>query len=144
MTFGSVEAFHVVLVCQDTPQAGRIRTQCLPADHRDRAAGDEVVAQFCQWPGGERGDAPSEGDVRAIRQTRWRICSTSVLGRGSHPAHNRALTCNNEVMTPTAWPWPDINTTIARRILTGSFAVLVSRCSLRPSSIDNDRANTPS
>jgi hypothetical protein len=46
-------------------------------------------------------------------------------------------------MSRTAWPWPDIVTTIARRILTGSFAVLVTRCSLLPSSIGNDRTNNP-
>jgi hypothetical protein len=45
-------------------------------------------------------------------------------------------------MSGTAWPWPDINTTIARRSLTGSFAVRVIRCSFRPSSIDSGRTNT--
>jgi hypothetical protein len=45
-------------------------------------------------------------------------------------------------MSRTVWPWPDIITTIARRIRTGSFDVLVIRCSLRPSSMDSDRTNT--
>jgi hypothetical protein len=45
-------------------------------------------------------------------------------------------------MSRTARPWPDINTTTARRSLTGSFAVRLIRCSCRPSSTDNGRTNT--
>lgn len=45
-------------------------------------------------------------------------------------------------MSRTAWPWPDIRTTIARRSRTGFFAVRVIRWSFWPSSIDNARTNT--
>jgi hypothetical protein len=45
-------------------------------------------------------------------------------------------------MSGTARLWADINTTIARRNRTGSFAVLPIRANFRPSSIDNDRTNT--
>jgi hypothetical protein len=38
-----------------------------------------------------------------------------------------SLTCNNEVISRTVWPWPDIIITIARRNLTGCLAVLVTR-----------------
>ncbi|MGM1065201.1 toll/interleukin-1 receptor domain-containing protein [Saccharothrix sp. Mg75] len=53
-----------------------------------------------------------------------------------------ALTCINDVMSGTACPRTDINTTIARRRRTGSFAVRPIRASFRPSSIDNGRTNT--
>ncbi|MEB3960542.1 hypothetical protein OKJ48_09825 [Streptomyces kunmingensis] len=43
----------------------------------------------------------------------------------------------------TAWPWVDISTTIARRSRTGSFAVRLICCSLRPSSMLTGRTNTP-
>jgi hypothetical protein len=118
-----------------------------------------MVAQLGQRPGRERGDTPGGGDVRAIRQIRSRIASPITLGRpplhfGSSAANPRslnawitsrtysALTCINDVMSGTACPWADINTTIARRNRTGSFAVRPIRASFRPSSIDNDRTNT--
>src|SRR5690349_942305 len=45
-------------------------------------------------------------------------------------------------MSRTAWPWPDIITTIARRSRTGSLALRVIFWILRPSSIDSGRTNT--
>ncbi|WP_244317794.1 hypothetical protein [Streptomyces chryseus] len=45
-------------------------------------------------------------------------------------------------MSLTAWPCADISTTMARRDLTGSLAVRLSRCSRRPSSMLTGRTNT--
>ncbi|MDX3762010.1 MULTISPECIES: hypothetical protein [Streptomyces] len=53
-----------------------------------------------------------------------------------------ALTCINEVMSGTDWPWADIITKMARRSFTGSFAVRLIRCSRRPSSMLTGRTNT--
>ncbi|WP_181043885.1 hypothetical protein V5P93_002278 [Actinokineospora auranticolor] len=44
-------------------------------------------------------------------------------------------------MSLTVRPWPHINTTIARRNRTGSFAVRLTLASFRPSSIDKGRTN---
>jgi hypothetical protein len=59
-----------------------------------------------------------------------------------HITHVVVLTCSNDVMSRTVWPWADIRTTIARRSRIGSFAVREILCSLRPSSMDNGRTNT--
>lgn len=45
-------------------------------------------------------------------------------------------------MSLTVWPWADINTTIARRSFTGSFALRLIPCSFWPSSILTGRTNT--
>jgi hypothetical protein len=66
MKSGSVEAFHVVVVCQKAASV-QDPAQRLAADGGDDALAQQVVAQLGQRPGGERGDASVAVDMRASR-----------------------------------------------------------------------------
>jgi hypothetical protein len=72
---------------------------------------------------------PAEG--KTVRG--WRSTASPPLS---------SLTRNNEVMSRTVWPWPNIITTSARRNRIGFFMLRVILCSLRPSSMDNGRTDT--
>jgi hypothetical protein len=61
MKSGSVEAFQVVVVCQDTPPWRRIRRSVSWLSSATMPLGEQVLAQLGQRPGGERGDAPAGG-----------------------------------------------------------------------------------
>jgi hypothetical protein len=74
--------------------------------------------------------APDQGPLhtRRPRPNATHLASRVTRRRAARDGPARS----NEVMSRMAWPWPEIMTTIARRIRTGSFAVRVIRCSLRP------------
>ena len=58
MKSGSVDAFHVVVVCRVTPPARRIRRR---VSFDMVATVEQVLTQLRERPGGERGDAPVGG-----------------------------------------------------------------------------------
>jgi hypothetical protein len=61
MKSGSLLAFQVVVVCQETLPTRRIRrTVSIETDTIDNRV-HQVIPQFCQRPGAERGDAPIGG-----------------------------------------------------------------------------------
>lgn len=134
--------------------------QGLPADGGDGATVEEMGTQLAQRPGGERGDPSLRGTSRRSGRSGRGSCHRSSSGGprfhfGSrtanprfvegvhHVAHVVSADPHQRGVSRTTWPWPDVSTTIARRSLTGSFAVLVIRAGLRPPAIDYPRTNTP-
>jgi hypothetical protein len=87
---------------------------------------------------------PTRGVELDAHRQRWvQRREPSLVERVDHITHVVALTCINDVMSGTSCLWADINTTIARRNRTGSFAVRPIQVSFRPPSMDNGRTNTP-